>query len=69
MPTNTTFETLKMREHLYQCIESGNLTPFPKRRPKNPPRRLSLNKEMKISIMKNCAGECSLPDLFENMIM
>lgn len=56
VPTNTTFDTLKMREHLYQCIESGHLTPFPKRRPINPPRRLSLNKEMKISIMKNCAG-------------
>lgn len=38
-----------MIEHLYQCSESGNLTPFPKRGSINPPRRSSLNKELKIT--------------------
>lgn len=38
-----------MIEHLYQCSECGNLTPFPKKEAINPPRRSSLNKEIKIT--------------------
>ena len=28
--TLVTYSTSKMREHLRQCLESGNMTPFPK---------------------------------------
>ena len=28
--TRVTYSTSKMREHLIQCLESGNMTPFPK---------------------------------------
>ena len=38
------------------CIEEGNLTPFPKRRSIKPPRRLSLNKDVKVEISKTCTS-------------
>lgn len=40
-PSSKTFGHAKDEEHLYQCIESGKMTPFSKGRAMNPPTRKS----------------------------
>ena len=63
--TRVTYSTSKMREHLIQCLESGNMTPFPKEAVRG---RCNLDsvtcKVFKILIW--CI--CKMPECIDNMI-
>ena len=54
------FDIMRMRDHLHNCIENMELTPFPKLR-----RKLKLRKQtekvLNYSIAADCAALCEFP--------
>ena len=63
--TRVTYSTSKMREHLIQCLESGNMTPFPKEAVRGRCKLDSVTcKVFKIPIW--CI--CKMPECIDNMI-
>ena len=65
---NVNFDTNTMRDHLIKCIESQQVSPFPKTKPTRT-KVLSLkNTSVNFSIEKECTARCNLPNLFEDMV-
>ena len=63
--TRVTYSTSKMREHLIHCLESGNMTPFPKEKVRGRCKLDSITcKVFKIPIW--CI--CKMPECIDNMI-
>ena len=61
------FDNMRMRDHLHNCIENMELTPFPKLR-----RKLKLRKQtekvLNYSIAADCAALCEFPNSYDNMV-
>ena len=61
------FDRLKMRDHLLNCLENMELTPFPKLK-----RKLRLKKQAEqifnYSISADCAAMCDYPNSFNDMV-
>ena len=61
------FDILRMRDHLHNCIENMELTPFPKLR-----RKLKLRKQtekvLNYSIAADCAALCEFPNSYDDMV-
>ena len=57
------FDIMRMRDHLHNCIENMELTPFPKLR-----RKLKLRKQtekvLNYSIAADCAALCEFPNSY-----
>ena len=60
------FDIMRMRDHLHNCIENLELTPFPKLR-----RKLKLLKQtekvLNYSIAADCAALCEFPNSYDDM--
>ena len=61
------FDIMRMRDHLHNCIENMELTPFPKLR-----RKLKLRKQtekvLNYSIAADCAALCEFPNSYEGAV-
>ena len=61
------FDIMRMRDHLHNCIENMELTPFPKLR-----RKLKLLKQtekvLNYSIAADCAALCEFPNSYDDMV-
>ena len=61
------FDILRMREHLINCFENMEMTPFPKIR-----KKLKLRKQLEkigdYSISADCAAQCDYPNSFNDMV-
>ena len=61
------FDIMRMRDHLHNCTENMELTPFPKLR-----RKLKLRKQtekvLNYSIAADCAALCEFPNLYDDMV-
>ena len=61
------FDIMRMRDHLTNCIENMELTPFPKLR-----RKLKLRKQtekvLNYSIATDCAALCEFPNSYDDMV-
>jgi hypothetical protein len=57
---NLAFDESKLRQHLVNCFEHDQLTPFPLAPPKTTVRRAEQQNEI------NCI--CGRPDMFEDMV-
>ena len=61
------FDILRMREHLINCFENMEMTPFPKFRTK-----MKLRKQIEqlgdYSISADCAAKCDFPNSYNDMV-
>ena len=61
------FDIMRMRDHLHNCIENMELTPFPKLR-----RKLKLRNQteklLNYSIAADCAPLCEFPNSYDDMV-
>ena len=61
------FDIMRMRDHLHNCIENMELTPFPKLR-----RKLKLRKQtekvLNYSIAADCAALCEFQNSYEGAV-
>ena len=61
------FDIMRMREHLLNCFENMEITPFPKLR-----KKLKLKKQTEkifnYSISADCAASCVFPNSFNDMV-
>ena len=61
------FDILRMRDHLHNCIENMELTPFPKLRRKLKQRKQT-EKVLNYSIAADCAALCEFPNSYDDMV-
>ena len=64
------FAIMRMRDHLHNCIENMELTPFPKLRRKLKLRKLrkQTEKVLNYSITADCAALCEFPNSYDDMV-